>query len=148
MKILLVEHDAVLAMLAEEALTQCGHDVQGPARTGDDALRIAATLAADVAVVSIGLQGADDGLGVSRELQQRFHIPCILVRGPMGAASDYQQAASALLSKPYSLADLDKSVRCVKAAADGEHVDHAAWPPALVIFPSSFEPSPAHSRRA
>lgn len=135
MKILIVDYDSVLAMLAEEVLLIAGHEVRGPVKQLDQALWMAADSCADLALVNLDLQGSDDGIEVSRELEKQLGIPCILVSGCVRAALDFQGAATAILSKPFPLSDLVDSVRAVKAIADGQLHDDIVWPSSLVIFP-------------
>ena len=133
MRILIVEDDAIIGMIASEALTICGHEINGPAYTVEEAIELA-ELGADIAFVDINLAGYDEGIGLAKTLRDRFHIPCVFVSGQGAVAQKNRDAALAFLPKPYSLEDLEKSAKFIEALSNGKMPPPPAAPLALQLF--------------
>lgn len=106
MRILIVEDDAVLGMVASAALEGEGHAVAGPAFSVAEAQALAASGKADLALVDINLDGHDEGIALARSLRAQFGIPSIFVSGQVAAARANRDAALGLLPKPYDIDDL------------------------------------------
>ena len=68
MRILLVEDDPILALIAASALEDEGHQIVGPAYDDEQALALAETQSADIALVDINLAGHDEGISLARSL--------------------------------------------------------------------------------
>ena len=109
MRILVVEDDAVLAMVCALALEDAGHTVLGPVHDTESFARIAGLAGTDLALVDINLAGGDEGLQLARELQAQ-HIPTLFISGQLGAARENSHLALGLLRKPYETEDLINSI--------------------------------------
>ena len=134
MQILIVEDDALLALMAAEALTQFGYKVSGPVHTVDEALQIAALEKIDLAFIDINLAGHDEGIALARELRERYDIRALFLSGQVAVARSNPDAALGLLAKPYLLEDLSRSVQFVQAYMDGKNPPPSAKPSKLEIF--------------
>ena len=66
MRILVVEDDAILALMASEALDLFGYEVVGPAHTVDEYLDLAVKQPIDLAFIDINLAGKDEGIELAR----------------------------------------------------------------------------------
>lgn len=132
-RILVVEDDAVLALIAAESLAEGGHTVVGPAYDAGSARALAAAEPIDLALVDINLAGADEGLEVARELRERHGIRTLFVSGQVATARMHAGLAIGLLRKPYEIDELLQSVRCAHAIASGD-VPAGARPATLDIF--------------
>ena len=140
MRILIVEDDVVLGMVAAAALANEGHGVVGPAFTPAEALALAESDKADkvdLALVDINLGGNDEGIVLARRLAQDFGIASIFVSGQVAVARDSRDAALGLLNKPYDLDDLIALVAAAPALAAGQG--------APAGLPASFEFFHGHS---
>jgi CheY-like chemotaxis protein len=134
MRILVVEDDAILALMAAEALTLFGYEVIGPAHTVEECLKLAGGQPIDLAFVDINLAGRDEGIALARQLRERHAIHSIFVSGQVAAARSHREAALGLLPKPYLLEDLDRSARFARAWIDGANPPPPAKPAKLELF--------------
>lgn len=134
MQILIVEDDAVLALVSAAALAEEGHDIVGPAHDMHTALALAQGRRLDLAVIDINLDGADEGIEVARFLKANHGVPSIFVSGQLAAARAHPELAVGLLRKPYEAEDLIRSVAYVQALTDGEAAAASAPPATLELF--------------
>ena len=134
MKILIVEDDAVIGMLACEVLAMHVHETQGPAYSAHQALELARADPADIAFVDINLAGNDEGIALARQLRDEYLIPCIFSSGQVAAARKNCDAALALLRKPYGLEELEQSVNFIQALIAGKSPPPPSAPVSLEIF--------------
>lgn len=134
MRILVVEDDAILALMAAEALNLFGYEVVGPAHTVDECLNLAVNQPIDLAFIDINLAGKDEGIALARALRERHAIHSIFVSGQVAAARTNREAALGLLPKPYLLEDLDRSARFTQAWIVGANPPPPAKPVRLEMF--------------
>lgn len=114
-RVLLVEDEAIVAMLAEDLLDAIGCVVTASVTTVADALAAIASLSFDVAVIDINL-GGEDGLVVASALAERG-IPCLITTGYDGQGAAREHPTAIVLTKPYLLGDLEAALeRCVGRA--------------------------------
>lgn len=99
-RILLVEDEALIALDTEEALTEAGCHVLGPADRVDAALAIARSEDMDAAVLDVNLAG--DYVWPVAEVLRARRIPFVLLSG-FGTMLDAPPACSAAprLGKPF-----------------------------------------------
>jgi DNA-binding response OmpR family regulator len=104
LRILIVEDDALIAFAAEDVLVEGGHTVVGCAATRESALRLAATLAPEIALIDLRLADGDSGWDLARELSART-VRSIIASAlpPSGTDSD---PSLPFLTKPYTPAQL------------------------------------------
>ncbi len=76
-KIVVVEDEQLVADDLRETLEMIGYSVPALAATGEDAIRIAASLHPDLVLMDIRLAGAIDGIEASNHIQSQFQIPVV-----------------------------------------------------------------------
>ncbi len=112
-RVLIVEDEPIVAMLAEDLLESIGCVVAGTVASIAEARRAIDNITFDVALIDINLNG-EDGLEVAAVLKSRA-IPYIITSGyeVAGIAPGHREAF--VLSKPYSIAALEAAIRgCVR----------------------------------
>ncbi|HYP22904.1 MAG TPA: response regulator transcription factor [Actinomycetota bacterium] len=120
-RVLLVDdHDVVLHGLAEFFDHEPGVAVAGRARTGEDALALLASTAADVALIDLRLPSMD-GIALCREIRQAFPATRCLILTSFGDEDSVIEAmacgASGFVLKE---SPLEEVARAVKKVAGGE----------------------------
>ena len=75
--ILVVEDEAVISADIQQQLRADGYRLNPVARSGEDAVRLAAELLPDLVLMDIRLQGPIDGLEAARQIYQATHIPVV-----------------------------------------------------------------------
>jgi DNA-binding response OmpR family regulator len=107
-RVLLVEDEALVAMLVEDFLTELGFEVVGPAMRLEPALQMAATADIDFAVLDINLAGKHS-FPIAQVLRQRG-ISFLFASGygVAGLAEGFE--TSPVLQKPFDRSDLEKAM--------------------------------------
>ncbi len=107
-RVLIVEDEPIVAMLAEDLLDSIGCVVAGTAASIAEAQSAIETLRFDVALIDVNLDG-EDGLVVADALKVR-RIPYIITSGyeADGLAPGHPDAP--VLSKPYAIAALEAAI--------------------------------------
>lgn len=108
LRILLVEDDAMIAMLLEDMLLDLGATIVGPAGAVDAALRIIASEPIDGALLDVNL-GGEQSFGVADALAAR-NVPFLFVTGYGEAGVRDQYPNAATLQKPFVAADLERAL--------------------------------------
>ncbi|WP_270938710.1 response regulator [Falsiroseomonas oryzae] len=103
-RVLVVEDEALVAMLVEDALLDAGFGVMGPAATVDEAMSLLARERPDAVVLDLNLAG-ETSTPVADELAARG-IPYVIATGygASGLPAGHQDAM--VLAKPYDPAEL------------------------------------------
>lgn len=118
MKILVVEDDAVLAMVCVLALEEAGHSVAGLAHDVESFEPLVELSGIDLAIVDINLAGANEGLHVAERLRAKG-VSVLFVSGQLSAARENVHLALGLMRKPYEIEDLIDSVTYVQNTLSG-----------------------------
>lgn len=134
MRILLVEDDPILALIAASMLEDEGHEIIGPAYGDEQALALAESHSADIALVDINLAGHDEGVALARSLRERYGIASMFVSGQIEAARNNTDAALGLLRKPYEPSDLGRCVAIAQALISGITVLPMSVPASLEVY--------------
>jgi CheY-like chemotaxis protein len=137
MRILIVEDDPILALLAAATLGE-HHEVIGPAHDVSHALQLAAEQQADIAFVDINLAGHDEGIALARALMARHG-------GQVLAAHANTDAALGLLRKPYAPEDLTLCAYVAEALLDGREFSTLLPHGSLEIFSTGSPTLPMDS---
>lgn len=119
LRLLVVEDEAIIAMLVEDALTMAGHVVVGVAESAAEALAIAAREPIDLALCDVRLAENDSGITVARELSSRG-VPCLYVSGNCPTAAEHPLIVGCV-GKPFATAALSRAVEAAYRLAHGEH---------------------------
>jgi CheY-like chemotaxis protein len=102
-KILIVEDEALTALLLSRNLQLKGYDTSQPVATGEAAIQMAGADRPDVAIMDIRLAGGMDGIETAGELIARYNLPIIFMTGYSDEATINKAAAlkpAAYLIKP------------------------------------------------
>lgn len=118
LRILLVEDEALVAMLVEDALVAQGHVVTGIADTRADALALADADRPDLALCDVRLAQGDCGRGVATTLAERG-IPCLFLSGNCPDISDHPLILGCV-AKPFQSATLAGVIDAALARLRGE----------------------------
>lgn len=111
-RVLVVEDEAVVAMMVEDLLLGQGCQVVGPAATVEEALALIEAFAIDLGVLDVNLNG-ERSTRVAAAMRARS-IPVVLATG-YGAPPDAEFAGLAVIQKPYR--DEDMVTRLLEARA-------------------------------
>lgn len=103
-RILIVEDEALVAMLVEDALEEAGFGVIGPVRSVAQALEALETEQPDAAVLDLNLAG-ENSVAVADALVARG-IPFVVATGYGAAGLPATHRDALVLPKPYDPADL------------------------------------------
>ena len=97
-RILVVDDEPLIAMLAEEWLDELGHETVGPALSLAEALALVEE-DLDAAILDVSL-GADTSFALADRLKAR-DVPFAFATGHAGDARDSDRGAVARLPKPF-----------------------------------------------
>jgi CheY-like chemotaxis protein len=103
-RILVVEDEALVAMLVEDALEDAGFGVIGPVRSVAQALQVLEAEQPDAAVLDLNLAG-ENSVAVADALVARG-IPFVVATGYGAAGLPAAHRNALVLPKPYDPADL------------------------------------------
>ena len=76
-KILVVEDQNIVALNIKNKLKNLGYTVPGTAATGEEAIRKAELMNADIVLMDIKLKGDMDGIEAASEIKNRLGIPVL-----------------------------------------------------------------------
>ncbi|MEA1984154.1 MAG: response regulator [Euryarchaeota archaeon] len=96
-RILIVEDEAIVAMVVKKRLTNMGYIVSGVASTGKDAITKVEGTFPDLVLMDIMLKGDMDGIEAATEIRKRFSVPVVYLT----AYSDEATLERAKLTEPY-----------------------------------------------
>jgi len=116
MRILVVEDEPLLAMLLEESLIELGHEVAGSAATVEQAFATLDTEAVECALLDFTLADESNSVPVAARLQARG-IPFVYLTGHHSLPSGEAIPPAPLLTKPFTLDQLDDALRGMPLAA-------------------------------
>ena len=116
MRILVVEDEPLLAMLTEECLAELGYEVVGSAATVDQAMATIDANELDFALLDFTL--ADDATSIPIAHRLRTDgIPFVYLTGHRSLPLDGEAPDAPLLTKPFTLDQLDRVMRAARLAA-------------------------------
>ena len=116
MRILVVEDEPLLAMLLEESLAELGHEVIGCAATVDQAMITLDGIEIDFALLDFTL--ADDATSIPVAVRLRDGgIPFVYLTGHRSLPQGGEVPVAPLLTKPFTLDQLDAALRAVRLTA-------------------------------
>lgn len=110
MRVLVVEDEPLLSMLLEESVAELGYELAGSAATVDQALATLATSQIDLALLDFSLGQDKTSLPVAEQLRAAG-IPFIFLSGHQTLEADGDVPPAPLLTKPFSLDQLDDAIR-------------------------------------
>ena len=119
MIILVVEDEAIIAMVLELELHLAGHQVLGPADSVEEALRLADGTTPELALVDINLRDGGDGVTLARTLRARHGVPSLFLSSQVMLARANKDAAWGVISKPYEPEVVLSAVKAVDDLKNG-----------------------------
>ncbi|KQQ38794.1 hypothetical protein ASG19_07225 [Rhizobium sp. Leaf306] len=108
-RILIVEDEMLVAMLIEDALTDLGHEIVGPAMRLETALEAASSQQFDFAILDINLAGKQS-FPVADCLSQRG-IPFMFASGYGAAGLSAPYLSAKVIQKPFSPRELGDALK-------------------------------------
>lgn len=114
-RVLIVEDESLIAMFLEDTLTDIGCRVAGVAARYHDALAKAKSLAFDVAILDVNLDG-ESSFPVAEALVERGK-PFLFSTGYGGGTIPPPLRSAPVLQKPFEQPDLERALRKALGAA-------------------------------
>ena len=109
LRVLLVEDEALIVMLVEDALADVGCEIAGVASRFDDAFTKAQTLDFDVAILDVNLNGLRT-FPIAEAIMARG-IPFVFATGYGATSVPDGLNAVPILQKPFVSSDLERALR-------------------------------------
>ena len=109
LRVLLVEDEALIIMLVEDALADTGCEIAGVASRFDDAFTKAQTLDFDVAILDVNLNGLRT-FPIAEAIKARG-IPFVFATGYGATSVPDGLNAVPILQKPFASRDLERALR-------------------------------------
>ena len=119
LRILVVDDEPMIAMLAAEFIADLGHAPVGPAHSLDEALEMVKTHDIDGAIIDV-LLGRQTAYPLAELLAARG-IPFVFATGQSAAAIEPGHSAIAVLVKPFSANLFEAAIRAIAS----KHAHHA-----------------------
>jgi CheY-like chemotaxis protein len=115
LRVLVVEDEAMVAMMLAEVLEAMGHDICGIQATESDAVAAAARCSPDIMIVDVWLA---DGNGVSavEQIRRTKFVPHVFVTGDLAMVQALRRDA-VIIQKPYREPDLVQAMQRALGAA-------------------------------
>ncbi len=110
LRILIVEDDAMVAMVLADMLVDQQHEICGIVATESDAVSAAARCKPDMMIIDVTLR-AGSGVAAVETIRRSGPIPYVMMSGA-GLKSD-----AVMLRKPFREADLVRAMKCALTAA-------------------------------
>ena len=112
-KILVVEDQNIVALNIKNKLKNIGYTVPGTAATGEEAIRKAELMNADIVLMDIKLKGDMDGIEAAREIKEKLGIPILYLTAytddeTLERAKTTEPAG--YISKPFREEDLHSNI--------------------------------------
>jgi DNA-binding response OmpR family regulator len=120
-RILVVEDEAIIAMLVEDELAEAGAVVVGPAGTVDDALRLIEAAARDGGLSGAVIETDVEGVPVAPVVDRltELGVPFLFATGTEPGRQPHR-AAAPVLQKPYSSCELLAAVAALTRMDAGD----------------------------
>lgn len=111
-KVLIVEDDILLSMVAERLVQKMGHNVVVKVDNGRDAIAEVEEKNPDVILMDIRLNGDLDGIDTVKEIKKKSSVPVIYLSGSSHSPSNARAEEvgyAAFLQKPLQIDELKKA---------------------------------------
>lgn len=139
--LMIVEDEALVAILLRDELKDAGYKVLDLTDRHAEAVEVAKAEKPNLALVNIRLAGGDDGIELAEHLKA-LAIPVLLISGQVSRASSAKSVAIGSLPKPYDAADMVLAVAYLLARLQGDA--SLAKPEQLEVFDDDdFDLAPA-----
>jgi two-component system, response regulator PdtaR len=115
LRVLVVDDDAIIAMLLADIFAGMGHDVCAIERTEAGAVAAAARCKPDLMIVD-GRLGEGSGVSAVEEILRAEFVPHIFISGDISGIQAYNPDA-VVIRKPFSESDLVRAIQRAFCAA-------------------------------
>lgn len=122
MNIMIVEDEAISAMLMKVIINQLGHSVVKICASGEDAVESAGIVKPDLIFMDILLSGQMDGIKAAEEIRSKYNIPLVFATGydeDDVKERAMQTGACSYLIKPIQHEDIAGVIKSVSQIMDG-----------------------------
>ncbi|NOG74247.1 response regulator [Roseicella sp. DB1501] len=130
MRILIVEDEALIAIMLSDSLEDGGHEVIGLAATAAEAVEYCEARLPDLVILDVNLSGGSNGVDLAHELTGRWSLPIIFASGQIMEVRQARDVALGYIHKPYQPETVLQSIEVTRDVMDGRT-------PAVV--PAGFE---------
>lgn len=134
MVVLIVEDEAIVALMLEAELGDAGYSVLGPAVTAREAMQLARTTHVDFALLDIKLQDGSSGIDLARHLRSSFGTLSVFISGEAEQAHANRDAAVAYIRKPYEFSTVLAALQIARDVAEDRLFDPDDVPHGLDLF--------------
>ncbi|WP_119678178.1 response regulator [Indioceanicola profundi] len=110
-RVLIVEDDAMTALLLSNVMTEMGCEVIGLASTGPRGVALADYHRPDLALVDVKLAKGTDGFAAARQMRRELKLDVVLVSGTQPEDLDGQDDDLPLVRKPFDTMQIKTAVR-------------------------------------
>lgn len=102
LRVLIVEHEALLAMELEELLIEAGHEVVGWATSADEAMVLAKIKQPDLAFIDLQLKDGDSLFALAAQIRAISNVVVVFITANAGVLPECYGGAVGVIAKPYS----------------------------------------------
>jgi CheY-like chemotaxis protein len=138
LRVLIVEDEALPAMLLQGYLEDAGHQVVGWATTAEEALRMFGDTQPDLAFVDLHLADGVTGVTVAQAIRQS-NRPVVFVTANSRMLPDDYAGAIGCIGKPYSMHGIQHALKYLEQGLRN--------PPPKCARPSSLSLAPIYASR-
>jgi CheY-like chemotaxis protein len=138
LRVLIVEDEALPAMLLQGYLEDAGHQVVGWATTADEALQLSNEFHPDVAFVDLHLADGLTGIKVARQICREGGTVVFVTANSRMLPDDYAGAIGCI-GKPYSMHGIQSALEYIEEGVRN--------PPPRCVRPSSLTLAPQYEHR-
>ncbi|RZI57301.1 MAG: response regulator [Pseudomonas sp.] len=120
MRILIVEDEALIAMMLADGLEDAGHEIAGPVATTDEALALCEATLPDLALLDVNLAEGGDGVVLAGTLLARWGLLVVFASAQSPALLQARSSALGVIKKPYDMNTVLRGVEVARAVLDGQ----------------------------
>jgi CheY-like chemotaxis protein len=135
LQVLIVEDEALPAMLLQGYIEDMGHKVVGWATTAEEALQMFEECTPDLAFIDLHLADGSTGVKVAEQISH-FRRPVVFVTANTRMLPDDYAGAIGVISKPYSTHGIQRALEYIEEGLRS--------PPPRCIRPSSLQLAPSY----
>jgi CheY-like chemotaxis protein len=113
-RLLIVEDEAIVAADLQRQLSRLGYTVEGRAKSGEEAVRLARSFSPDLVLMDVRLMGSMDGLEAARRIYDETAIPIVYMTAYANLIMNdphQMQPPHLCVTKPFSLPDLHEIIQ-------------------------------------
>jgi CheY-like chemotaxis protein len=112
-RLLIVEDEAIVATDLQKQLSKLGYKVEGRAKSGEEAVRLARQFSPDLVLMDVRLMGPMDGLEAAKLIHRETGIPIVYMTAYANLIMNdphQMQPPHLCVAKPFSLSHLHQVI--------------------------------------